>query len=243
MIISMFVATGLALGLGLAFSSFSNGTPQIPQLNMGTWIPLDLSDDSVVDMVEQKKMEKEGGGAAQQEETKRAEAIDNANSEEVEVVEDEIVKPWIDERNTMTTQSSSSGSTLGGQGAGTGNGTGTGTGKEDENEGGDEVETYSQILPEFPGGYGAMQTFIKKHFRLSQLEIERGVSGTLWFTFVVRKDGTVSNVTLSRGIQYEDALAERALKVIQSMPTWKPGYTGDVPVNVRYSIPIRIEVK
>jgi protein TonB len=244
MLISMFVATGLALGLGFAFSAFSTGTPQMPQLDMGSWIPVDLTDDKVVDMVEEKKAAKQDAGAAAPAKPQTQDLPSEENTETVEVVEDEPAKPWVSAEITREAPSSTTATALGGSGNGTEGGTGAGKGKEnEEGEGGEEVKAYAQILPEFPGGESAMRAFLKKHFRLTQMEIERGVTGTMWFTFVVRKDGSVSNVTLSRGIPHEDAMAERAMKVIQSMPVWKPGYTGDKPVNVRYSIPIKIELR
>lgn len=243
MFIALFLSTGGALGLGWALTGFSNEVPKLPEIPTSNWITVTLDDD-VVDMVEQKKAVNNGGAAAPPQQIESTPSVAQTDPNNVEVVENELVKPWETEpTSSELTVNPNPGTNLGGNGNGTETGQGTGDGEERKSNNEEKVEVVSQILPEFPGGHAAMQAFLKKHFRLTQLDIERGVTGTMWFTFVVKKDGSVANVTLARGIPYEDALAERAMKVIQSMPKWKPGMNGKDPVNVRYSIPIRIEVK
>lgn len=91
-------------------------------------------------------------------------------------------------------------------------------------------------FPEFVGGMKNFSKFIQRnlHFPIAAQEAE--VQGKVYISFVVERDGSVSNVTLMRGIGF--GCDEEALRVIQKSPIWKPGKNKGVPVRVRYQVPI-----
>lgn len=96
-------------------------------------------------------------------------------------------------------------------------------------------------MPEFPGGDRAMLAFLGKTVKYPTIDLERGVSGTVYISFVVEKDGSIGNVTVLRGIN--ESLDREAMRVVQSMPRWKPGKQGSQTVRVSYQVPITFKIQ
>jgi protein TonB len=91
-------------------------------------------------------------------------------------------------------------------------------------------------MPTFPGGDEALYSFVGKQIVYPEIAKRAGVEGKLYIQFVVRTDGKVSDVTVQKGIGA--GCDEEAVRVVRSMPNWKPGRQNGHPVNVRISIPI-----
>jgi periplasmic protein TonB len=94
--------------------------------------------------------------------------------------------------------------------------------------------------PEFPGGESARQQFLLKHLRYPSIALQVGISGTVHVGFVVEKDGSITNVYLSRGIG--GGCDEEALRVARLMPKWKPGKQSNEAVRTKFSMPIRFQL-
>jgi len=94
--------------------------------------------------------------------------------------------------------------------------------------------------PEFAGGMKAFTKYIQRNLRYPDAAQEVGVAGKVFISFVVEKDGTISNVTLVRGIGY--GCDEEAVKIIKKSPLWKPGKNKGIPVRVRYNVPINFTI-
>lgn len=92
------------------------------------------------------------------------------------------------------------------------------------------------VYPEFEGGMKAWAKYIQKNLRYPAQAMENDIQGKVFISFVVEKDGTVSNVTLARGIY--GVLDEEAMRVIRKSPRWKPGVQNNMTVRVRYNMPI-----
>ena len=105
-----------------------------------------------------------------------------------------------------------------------------GTGNEIYNAAG--VEAY----PEFPGGMTAWAKFIQKNLRYPNAAQENDIQGKVYINFVVEKDGSITDVTVVRGIGY--GCDEEAVRVIKKSPKWKAGMQNNSAVRVRYSMPI-----
>ena len=97
---------------------------------------------------------------------------------------------------------------------------------------GSVIEKY----PEFEGGMAAWSKFIQRNLRYPAQAQEDGTQGKVFVSFVVEKDGLVSNVTVVRGIG--SGCDEEAVRVIKKSPRWKPGVQHNNPVRVRYNIPL-----
>jgi protein TonB len=96
-------------------------------------------------------------------------------------------------------------------------------------------------MPEFPGGEAAMYKFIGKNIEYPRMAKESGISGRVYVTFVVEKDGSVTDVKILRGIG--GGCDEEAVRVIKAMPRWNPGKQRGKPVRVQYRMPIKFTLQ
>jgi len=91
-------------------------------------------------------------------------------------------------------------------------------------------------LPEFTGGVSAFGRFIGRNVRYPQQAREHGIQGVVILSFVIEKDGTVSNIKAAKPANpYLDA---EAIKIISQSPKWLPGTKFGVPIRATYSTPI-----
>ncbi len=106
--------------------------------------------------------------------------------------------------------------------------------KEEEEEA--QVFFIVEEMPEFPGGEAALRSFIAKSINYPVIAQENGIQGKVYVTFVVDKDGGISDAKIARGV--DPSLDKEALRVVNSLPKWKPGKQRGKPVRVSYTVPI-----
>lgn len=104
----------------------------------------------------------------------------------------------------------------------------------------DVILTFAEQMPEFNGGYTAMQNWIIKHIRYPSSAMAMGTEGTVFVSFVINTDGKISNVELVRGIG--SGCDEEAMRAVEAMPVWFPGKQNGTPVRVKTTIPIKFEL-
>jgi protein TonB len=104
-----------------------------------------------------------------------------------------------------------------------------------------QVFVVVEEMPEFPGGELALRTFIGKAIVYPTVAQENGIQGKVFVTFVVNKDGSVSNAKIARGV--DPSLDAEALRVVSTLPKWKPGKQRGVPVRVSYTVPISFKLQ
>lgn len=92
-------------------------------------------------------------------------------------------------------------------------------------------------MPEFPGGEGKLLQFIAENVRLPKCVTDAGVKGRCVVEFVVEKDGTVSDFKVVRSLNKE--CDEEAVRVLKTMPKWKPGMERGKPIRVKYTVPVK----
>jgi protein TonB len=118
---------------------------------------------------------------------------------------------------------------------------GTGTG-DNLAEGQDGTETDEpfflvEVMPSFKGGgLEKFRGWVQSRTTYPQAAIDKKIKGKVYLTFIVEKDGSVSNVIVVKGV--DPLLDEEAVKAISESPRWTPGLQRGVPVRVRYSIPL-----
>ncbi|MBO4645741.1 MAG: TonB family protein [Bacteroidales bacterium] len=103
----------------------------------------------------------------------------------------------------------------------------------------EEEEPVTRIpasLAEFPGGMAALQEYLVTNCQYPQEAIEQGQQGVVMIEFVVEKDGTISNITVQRGVC--EALDEEAIRVVKAMPRWKPADDNGRKCRSYYTIPV-----
>ena len=101
-----------------------------------------------------------------------------------------------------------------------------------------EAEIFKVVeeMPEFPGGAAKMMEYIQKNMKYPMMARESDIQGRVFVNFVVEPDGSISNVTVMRGIG--GGCDEEALRVVQSMPNWKPGKQRGSAVRCSFTVPI-----
>ena len=97
-------------------------------------------------------------------------------------------------------------------------------------------------MPEFNGGQLAMMEFLMNNMKYPQAAVKAKQQGKAIVGFVVRKDGNVSDVHITKSAGHA-VLDEEAIRVVKAMPAWKPGKQKGEPVNVKYSVPITFKLK
>lgn len=93
-----------------------------------------------------------------------------------------------------------------------------------------------EVMPEFPGGQQGLMKFLNKTIKYPEIAYKNGTQGRVIVGFVVRSDGSLSNIELKRSV--DPYLDKEALRVIAAMPKWKPGTQRGKVVNVQYTVPV-----
>jgi TonB family protein len=96
-------------------------------------------------------------------------------------------------------------------------------------------------MPEFPGGAEALNSFIAKSIKYPANALKNSIEGNVDVSLIINKDGSVSNVKIIKGIY--PSLDAEALRVIKSLPNWKPGKQSGIAVKVRLNIPVTFKMK
>ena len=105
------------------------------------------------------------------------------------------------------------------------------------------IETFVDEEAEFPGGFPAMMAFIQKNLVFPITAIENNVQGKCFIRFVISVDGSISNVTVTKGVPDCPECDKASIKAIRSMPNWKAGKLNGRSVSSYCSIPINFSVE
>jgi protein TonB len=106
--------------------------------------------------------------------------------------------------------------------------------------------TIVEQMPTFPGGEAEMMKWIKNKIEqigYPQMEKEAGISGTCYVTFVVEKDGNITDVKVLRGVSGGPGYDKLATQVVKAMPNWKAGKQNGREVRVQFNLPIKFTIK
>lgn len=112
---------------------------------------------------------------------------------------------------------------------------------EEEEESAQQIFTVVEEMPQFPGGDGELLKFIAKSIKYPVIAQENGIQGRVICSFVVNRDGSVVDAEVMRGV--DASLDKEALRVIATMPKWKPGKQRGKPVRVKYTVPITFRLQ
>ena len=92
-------------------------------------------------------------------------------------------------------------------------------------------------MPEYPGGDEARIKFLRDNIKYPSIARESGITGTVFLTFVIGRDGRISNIKVLRGIG--GGCDEEAVRVVKLMPSWIPGKQAGKSVPVQFNLPIK----
>ncbi len=108
--------------------------------------------------------------------------------------------------------------------------------KEEEEKEETQVFFIVEDMPEFPGGEAALRQFIASAIKYPVIAQENGIQGRVYVTFVVNTDGSIADAKIARGV--DPSLDKEALRVVNTLPKWKPGMQRGKAVRVSYTVPI-----
>jgi len=103
------------------------------------------------------------------------------------------------------------------------------------------IFTIVEEMPTFPGGDQALLEYMAKNTKYPPLARENGLQGIVVVTFVVDERGRIKDAQVLRGIG--GGCDEEAMRVVQSMPPWKPGKQRGMSVRVQYNLPFRFTLR
>ena len=109
--------------------------------------------------------------------------------------------------------------------------------KEEETKVFDVVEQ----MPSFPGGPSALFEFLSKNIKYPAVAEENGVQGRVIVTFVVERDGSITDVKVVKSV--DPSLDKEAQRVVKSMPHWIPGKQNGSAVRVKYTVPVTFKLQ
>lgn len=100
----------------------------------------------------------------------------------------------------------------------------------------------AETMPSFQGGdLNAFRNWVQSKVRYPAIAQENGISGRVVLTFVIEKDGRLTNIQV---LQTPDrSLSEEAVRVLQQSPKWSPGKQRNQPVRVKYTLPVDFRIQ
>ena len=113
--------------------------------------------------------------------------------------------------------------------------------KEEPTPPNDRIYTVVDQQPEFPGGEAAMMAYIKSNLKYPAFASENGIQGRVTLSFVVEKDGSISNIEILHSPAEE--LNQEAIRLVKTMPKWKPGVLKGEKVRVKYVLPVTFRLQ
>ena len=96
-------------------------------------------------------------------------------------------------------------------------------------------------MPSFPGGQGALMQWLASNIKYPVVAEENGVQGRVVCTFVVERDGSITDVKVVRGV--DPSLDKEAVRVLKQMPSWIPGKQNGSAVRVKYTVPVTFKLQ
>ena len=114
--------------------------------------------------------------------------------------------------------------------------------EEEEEESAQQIFTVVEEMPDFPdGGLQGLLKFLAKNIKYPVIAQENGIQGRVVCAFVVNKDGSIVDIEVLRGV--DPSLDKEAVRVLGTMPKWKPGKQRGKPVRVKYTVPVMFRLQ
>ena len=106
----------------------------------------------------------------------------------------------------------------------------------------DQPFLVAETMPSFQGGdLNTFRNWVQQNVRFPQIALENGIQGRVVVTFVIEKDGTLTNIEV---LQAPDrSLSEEAVRVLETSPKWEPGMQSNKAVRVKYTLPVDFQIR
>lgn len=96
--------------------------------------------------------------------------------------------------------------------------------------------------PEFPGGVIEMMNYVKANLKYPQKALDAKISGKCQLKFTIEADGSLTDISILEGMPNCPECEAEAVRVVKSMPKWKPGKLAGKPVALYYNLPVRFSL-
>jgi periplasmic protein TonB len=106
----------------------------------------------------------------------------------------------------------------------------------------DEIYSYTEESPQYAGGIEGLQKFLLSNIKYPQEALEANVQGRVFVSFVVERDGSVTNAVVKRGINGWSSLDKEALRVVRLLHYDRPAYQNGKPVRCEQILPITFKL-
>jgi protein TonB len=107
----------------------------------------------------------------------------------------------------------------------------------------DSVYTIVQQMPEYPGGYNAMIYYVQRSVRYPASAIEKGLQGTVFLTFIVNADGSISDACIVKGVPACPECDAEALRMVKTLPFFRPGFNNGNAVRTKFNLPVKFSLR
>ena len=104
-----------------------------------------------------------------------------------------------------------------------------------------DVYSVVEEMPEYPGGMNELAKYLSENIKYPEEAKEIGIGGRVFISFIVEKDGSVNEVSVIRSV--DPLVDNEAVRVVKTMPKWKPGKQNGKIVRVSYILPINFQPK
>ena len=104
-----------------------------------------------------------------------------------------------------------------------------------------KVHDFVEQMPSFPGGMGALMSWLSQNIKYPVIAAENGVEGRVIVQFVVEKDGSITDVKIAKSV--DPSLDKEATRVVSSRPHWIAGRQNGNPVRVKYTVPVTFKLQ
>ncbi|MDL2245397.1 M56 family metallopeptidase [Parabacteroides sp. OttesenSCG-928-J18] len=104
----------------------------------------------------------------------------------------------------------------------------------------DSIYTVVEVMPRFPGGDKELLNFITNNISYPEVAKEKGIQGRVVISYVVEKDGSITNLEVVRG--QDPSLDKEAIRVMSTSPKWTPGQEKGITVRTKYTMPIQFRL-
>jgi len=113
--------------------------------------------------------------------------------------------------------------------------------EEEEEEEEQQIFTVVENDPEFPGGMEALYKYLAQNIKYPQLARDNNITGRVYVTFVVERDGSITGCRVLRDIG--GGCGQEAIRVVKSMPKWHPGKQRGKAVRVQFNLPVNFNLQ
>ena len=104
------------------------------------------------------------------------------------------------------------------------------------------IFSFPETMPEYNGGYDGLFKYIEEHLIYPESELKKHITGKVFAELVIEKDGNISNIHIVKTVEQAKNFDSEVIRVLETMPKWKPGMQKGIAVRSRMIFPITFKL-